>query len=649
MPSNRKLAAIMFADIVGYTAMMQENEEKAKQARARHRKVIEEQVSRYSGEIVQYYGDGALIIYASARDSVMAAIGMQQELRQEPVIPVRIGLHLGEIVQDGEGIFGDGVNVTARIESMAAPESVLLSEHLNREISNHPDLQVVSLGLFQLKNIKEPIEVFALKDTGVYTPEINELDYAKSKTVSKSIAVMPFTNMAHRDREDYFADGVSEEIINGLSTVEGIDVISRSTCNAILKSNEDPISMGRRHNVPFFLEGSVRKAGNRVRVSVHLISTDDGYQLWSESYDRDLNDIFQVQDEIAHKVINRLKVSFDMPAEQGMVVDKATESIEAYTQHLKGLHYLKKGIPEETKKAIEYFEAALKIDPDFASAECALSRSYSYLGSCGALPPVDAYAKALKCVMSAIEKNGEFAEGYLALANVKFYHFWDWNGARESLDKASSLGLKSAELYQSYGLYYAAVGQPSLGIPKMLKALELDPLSVPVMTMLGTLYLFDQQYENAISVFDEILQLEPGFRGGFNYKGVALACLQRYDEALEAFENYHRVVNHPQKAVVGLILCHHQLGNRGKVDEYMDRLYARLKHDYSAAVEVDLAIAHAGTGNYDTAIDFLESVYEQRLSIACMGMIWVMRCPLFIKLWSHPGYSKLLTKMGMNS
>ena len=637
----------MFADIVGYSAMMQENEAKAKQLRDKNRQVIEEQVAVYSGEIIQYYGDGALIIFPSAKQSLLAAIVIQQTLQQEPAVPVRIGVHLGEIVQDHEGIFGDGVNIAARIESLAIAGSILFSERVCQEITNHPSIRSISLGQFELKNIKIPIQLFAIQEQGIKIPKVSQLNVAKGRNISKSIAIMPFSNMAAPDEPDYFADGVSEEIINGLSKVEGVDVISRITCNSILRSAEDPIEVGRRLKVSYFLEGSVRKVGNRVRVSVHLINTDDGYQQWSESYDHDLDNIFEVQDEIAHKVINGLKVSFDLPSQQRNVIEKATKNIEAYTQHLKGLHYLKKGIPEETKKAIKYFEEALKIDPDFASAECALSRSYSYLGSCGALPPVDAYAKALKCVMSAIEKNGEFAEGYLALANVKFYHFWDWNGASESLEKALSLGLKSAELYQSYGLYYAAIGQPSLGIPKMLKALELDPLSVQLMTMLGTLYLFDQQFQKAISVFDEILQLEPGFRGGLNYKGVALACLGRYEEALAVFETYHHIVNHPQKALIGLIICHYQLGNQGKVDEYMDRLYTRLKHDYSTAVEVDLAIAHAGTGDYDTAIDFLESVYEKRLSIACMGMIWVMRCPLFVKLWSQPGYKKLLTKMGM--
>lgn len=637
----------MFADIVGYTAMMQEDEARAKEARDRHHEVIRNEVQNHAGELVQYYGDGALIIFSSAIESVLAAGAIQQQLQQEPMVPLRIGIHLGDIVQDSEGVFGDSVNVSSRIESMAIPGSVLFSDRIFKEISNQPNIEATSLGMFRLKNVKDPIQIYALSNQGIKVPGTNDLDSAKGKSISKSIAIMPFTNMVDPNRPDYFADGISEEIINGLSRVEGIDLIARSTCRAISQNKEDYLLAGRHLKVSYFLEGSVRKAGDRVRVSVRLVSTDDGYQLWAESYDRNLNDIFEVQDEIAHKVINRLKVSFDISSQDGTIVDKATESVEAYTQHLKGLHHLKKGNPEEVRKAIVHFENALKIDPGFSSAECALSRSYSYLGSCGVLPPVSAYAKALKYVMTAVEKNGDFAEGHLALANIKFYHFWDWQGARESLEKAMALGLNSAELYQSYGLYYAAIGKPSRGIEKIIKALELDPLSVPVMGMLGTLYAFNGQFEKAVTIFDEILELEPEYRAAYQYKGLTLACMNCYKDALKVFETYHQKVNHPQKGILGLIICHHCLGNKEMVEELIGRLYDRMKNEYSAAVEIDLAVGHIVTDKHDSAIDFLESVYEKRLSIACMGMIWVMRCPYFKGLWSHPRYVKLLEKMGV--
>jgi tetratricopeptide (TPR) repeat protein len=416
----------------------------------------------------------------------------------------------------------------------------------------------------------------------------------------------------------------------------------------MLDDVEGPLVVGRKLNISHFLEGNVRKAGTRVRVSVQLVNTTDGYQIWAENYDRNLDDIFEVQDEIAHKVVSALKVNFGILQKEETIVSRATENMEAYNLHLKGLHYWKKGNPEATQKAVHKFEEALKIDPGFATAQCALSQCFSYLGSCGVLPAVDAYAKALNYAMIAIENNPNFAEGHLALANIKFYHFWDWEAARVSLEKAQMLGLNSAQMHQSYGLYYAAVGKPDQGILKMLKALELDPLSVPVMSMLGTLYIFDQQYETAIAIFDEILELEPSYRSSHQYKGIALACHQNYDAALVEFEVYHKKVNQPNKALTGLILVNHAKGNTEIKEELLTRLYKRLEQESTPSAEIDLALAHLGSGNYDTGLEFLESVYEKRLSVACMGMIWIMRCPYFKGLWSHPGYANLMVKMGLN-
>ena len=570
---------------------------------------------------------------------------MQRLLQEEPVVPVRIGIHLGDIMHDKEGIFGDGVNVASRIESMAVPGSILCSERVFQEICNHPSISAQLLGEFTLKNVKLPVKVYAIKHEGLIIPQIEDLAPGKYKQKSKSIAIMPFTYLGPADESTYFADGVSQEIINGLSTVDEVSVISQRTCTAIHQS-EDHLKMGRHLNVSYFLEGSVRKSGDRIRVSVQLINTADGFQIWGQTYNRKLEDIFDLQDEIAHHIVHSLKLRFDVKNTDEAIVPRPTENMEAYTLHLKGMHHLKKGNPEEAQKAIEKLEQALKIDPSFASAQCALSDCYAYLGSCGTFPPVDAYAKALRYAMTAIENNPNFPEGHLAMAKIKFYHFWDWDGARQSLERAEKLGLNSSELYQSYGLYFAAVGKAQEGIDKIKKALELDPLSVQVMSTLGTLYLFVEAYDKAVSIFSEILELEPSFRGAHQYKAIALSCLGKQEEAHQEFLTYHLKVNSPRKAVSGLIITNFLMGNLEKSKEYMQRLYDRLEDEKSAAAEIDLAIAHAGIAEYDHAYKFLDSVYEKRLSIACMGMVWIMRCPFFKGFWSHPGYELMMSKMG---
>jgi adenylate cyclase len=644
--ASRRLAAIMFADIVGYTALMQEDESRAKALRDKHRDIVEDRVRAHAGEVVQYYGDGALCLFSSAKEAVIGACEIQRALLAEPAVPHRIGIHIGDVVQDASGVFGDCVNVASRIESLAIPGSVLVSDKVQAELENHPGLRTKSLGTFRLKNVRRPMEVFALDDDSITVPEAQHVTSEKASQEAKSIAVMPFTSLGSSEESAYFADGVSEEIINGLSKVDGLSVISRTTCMAMQASGVNSIEVGRRLGVAHQLEGRVRKAGDKVRVSVELVNTADGYQVWTESYDGSLEDVFELQDNIALQVVRALRVNLLEKTEN--IVEQETTDTEAHSLYLKGLHHWNRRNPENVKKATECFNQALEIDAGYSSAQCALSHCYAFMGSCGAMAPTKAYARALEYAMRAIENNPKNAEAHLAIANIKFYHYWDWEGTRTSLEKAESLGLSSGLLHQSFGLYYAAMGQHQEGVRKMEQALQLDPLSVPVLSMLGTLYLFDEQYDRAMEVFDEILELEPTFRSAHQYKGVTMACQGLYAEALQEFMRYHKMVNHPKKGLIGVVIANHALGNKESAEEYLGRLYQRLEEESSASVLVDLAVIHSGIGDFDKAFDFLNRVYEQRFSIACMGMIWVIRCPLFKDgLHQQPEFRQFLKRMGL--
>ena len=641
---ERRLAAIMFVDIAGYTAMMQEDEALALEARRRHKSAINEIAPGYSGEIVQYYGDGALLLFPSARQAVEAAGTMQRHLRKEPVVPVRVGIHLGDVMLEEGNAYGDCVNLASRIESVAVPGSVMFSDRVYQEIANQSSIRTASYGEFTFKNVKRPIGVYALDMDGVVVPEVENVASEKGRRQASSIAVMPFEERAS-DEDTFLAEGITEEITSGLTRIDELSVIS-STSVIQLTRVENPLEEARKAGILQILEGKVRRAGNRIRVSVKLTNTADGFQVWADNYDRELDDIFEVQDDIARSVVHALKINFNISDEQS-VVHKTTDNPTAHTMYLKAMHHWKRSNPEDTLRAVELFNSALSLDPDYAHAQCALSQCYAFLGSCGELAPTDAYARALNFAMKAISADPGFAEGHLAMANIKFYHFWDWEGARESLEKAESLGLNSATLHHSYGLYYAAVGKPAEGVVKMRKALELDPLSLPVMAMLGTLLMFDEKYDESISVYKEALDLEPSFRAAIQYIGVAYICLGKYDEAIEWLTDYHKRVGHPQKGLAALTVALYLNDQRGLADEYLERMKQRYENEQTTGVEIDFAIVYAGIGEYGMAMDFMEKVYAKRLSVACMGMIWVMRCPCFVGLWSEERFIDMMRRLSM--
>lgn len=644
----RKLAAIMFTDMVGYTALMQTDESQAKRLRDRHRQVLKDVIPGHNGEIIQYYGDGTLSIFDSAKEAVEGASEIQKLLQTEPQVPLRIGIHTGDIVHDDEGVFGDGVNIASRIESLGIPGAVLLSESVQNELKNHPGLQTKSLGRFSLKNVDTPVEVYALASDGIVVPETGQLRSTSASRHSKGIAVLPLRNLSGQADNVYFGDGISEEIINGLSKVDGLAITSRSSAFSFRDTGQPPEEIGRRLKVSHVLEGSVRKAGNMVRVSVQLTNTADGYQLWSEIYERELENIFDVQEDIAQHVVNKLKENFSSDRHNQRIIDKPTDNPEAYNLYLKGMHYLSKHNPEQAQKARDALEEVIRMDPEFANAYTSMAQCYAFLGSCGVAPPLEAYSKAHEYALAALEKNADLAESHLALAMIKFFHFWDWKGTRESLEKADALGLNSAMMHQVYALFLAMIGKTGEAIRRMEKAVRQDPLSLPLICGLGEMYLLDGQYEQALEQFENALELDPLFRGAVESKAMALLGLSKLDESLESFITYQKMTKHPLKGQTGLCMAYAEKGDMKKARECLEKLRLRQEEDPQASLEMDFAIMHFGLDEYDKTVEYLNQVYEKRFSVMCTGMVFVMRCPYFEPLWETPGFKKLVERMELD-
>lgn len=639
----RQLAAIMFTDMTGYTAMMQEDEQKARLLRDRQRDVLESCIPGNNGKIVQYFGDGTLSLFDSALDAVRSAISIQLALQQDPKVLLRIGIHSGDVVYDSDGVYGDCVNLASRIEALSAPGAVLISDKVYDEIKNQPEVETQTLGKFNLKNVKRQVEVYAISNKGLTIP--TPAQTGTKAGCEKSIAVLPFVNMSADPENEYFSDGISEEILNALTKVEGLLVTARTSSFSFKGKNEDIRQIGSKLGVTTILEGSVRKAGKRIRITAQLVNTADGYHIWSEVYDSDVEDIFQVQDEISLKILNKLKENFVEIKNTDHIVQPSTGNLEAYNAYLKGRYHWNKTNPDDISRAIKYFEEAIHIDPNFAPGYCALSYCYSFMGSAGLIPPDEAYPKAKDFTLRAIELDPNHAESHLSLATIKFFHNWDFDGAEASLNKALSLSLNSALINQVHGWFLIAKGEFEQAIEKMKQALVRDPLSLPLIGNLADAYAFAGKFQEAIQQYDKAIEMDPLFRRAFEGKGMLYIATGEYDKAIDNLEQYHKLVGHPLKGLSSLGHAYAAAGNMNKANECLEKLQRREKTEPGTLLHMDYAFLYAGMKDHDKAFHYLNKTYENRMGIACLGMIFCIRFPLLKDLRSDKRFTELTGRM----
>lgn len=640
----RLLAAIVFTDIVGYSSLMEKDEKKAKEVRDRHRQVLEASIVSYEGKTLQYYGDGTLTIFASAIHGVSCAVKIQQQLQAEPRIPVRIGVHLGDIMYDHKGVYGDSVNVASRIESLAIPGSVLISDKVYDEIKNHPGLSAKSLGNYDLKNIKKPMEVYALTNSGLVIPDPKDVE-GKTKDPGLSIAVMPFVNMSTDTENEYFSDGITEELINALVRVEGLHVIS-STSSLFLKGKiHDLQEIGNKLNVTHIIEGSVRKSGNMVRINAKLVNVSDGYQLWSEAFDRKLEDILKVQDEISRHIVDKLRDKLAIARVIGSLIQSRDCNIDAYNHYLMGLFYWKKWTSENMDKAIKCFEDSIEVDPKFALAYAYLAICYIFFGFMGLQKPKIAYSRAKKYAEKALELDDKISESHLAVAMSKLLYEWKLDEALNSFQKALELSPGSSLVRYSYSMYLLVTGQINESLAEIEIAMKLDPLSWLVNDQLGNVYNFAERFDDAIKQFEITLEMSPLFRNTLENLGLAYAFKGEHQKAIEILTQIQVQMDDETAAASALGYAYAKAGKREEAYEYLNIIRVREKSEKDTFFSFDYALIYAGLKEYDKMFEYLDKSVEERLTSA----LFLANHPEWKHLHDDERFKKLLLKIGLRA
>ncbi|KIC95571.1 adenylate/guanylate cyclase domain-containing protein [Flavihumibacter solisilvae] len=635
----RQLAAILFADMTGYTTLVQENEQLARQKRRRLKTVLESCINSHNGKILQYYGDGSLSIFNSAIDSVRCSINIQQQLMQEPKVDLRIGIHTGDIIIDEDAVYGDGVNLASRIESLAVPGGILISEKVYDEIRNQENIIASELGYFELKNVRSPVRIYAISNNGIVVPTRQDLK-GKTKQTGNRLAVLPFVNMSADPENEYFSDGITEELLNALTRVEGLQVTSRTSAFAFKGTNHDIRDIAIQLNVDKVLEGSVRKAGNRVRITAQLINAADGYHIWSENYDRNLTDIFEVQDEISARIANKMRENLSTPVREEHLVKVPVKNVTAYTYYLKGLHFWNKLTPADTRKAIEYFEQAIALEPGYAHAYAMIAAAYSFLGATGQMLPSTAFEIVHRFADKALELDDSIAESHIAKASAYLFYEWNWPKGYEALQKAMSLNRGAIEAYELMGFYYVIKGQKEEAVNILEEAERIDPLSPIVLQTLGNMYMFAGRYDDSIRQAEKLLEIDPQMRIAIEIKGWGTGMKGDWHAAKKLFQEVHRLTGHPLKGLMGLAFSHGRLGEKEEALECIRKMEQRQLQEPDSVIDADIAAAWFGLGDMDKTFEYLNRCIDKR-----MGPVsYFLEYPAYQGVKEDPRYAQLMER-----
>jgi adenylate cyclase len=535
----------MFTDIVGFTALNQSNETQALVALERHNKLLRPLFPKFNGKEIKTIGDSFLVEFDSALEATLCAIEIQKFLHDYNVsthedwkIKLRIGLHLGDIVRKGTDILGDSVNIASRIQPLAEPEGICITQQVFDQIHNKIEYSLEKLEHPELKNVKFQTNVYNVLMPWQKRARPLKVEGPIIEGNRRRIAVLPFTNMSPDPNDEYFSDGMTEELISTISKISGLKVIARTSVMAFKGERKMISDIAKQLQVGTVLEGSVRKSGDRIKVTVQLIDSQTSESLWSETYDRELKDVLTIQMEISKSVSESLRVRL-LSQEKGLFDRKQTVNPVVYSLCLKGRFYWNEREKDSVEKAVKYFQRAVKTDPSFAPAYSGLADCYIILGDYGWMSPEKAYPLGMEFSKKALDLDESLAEAHASYA-LMLVKTWDPITSQKEFKRAIELSPNYAAAHHFYSTLLLYLRKVEEALVEETVALELDPSS-PIFSLWLSIYLiYLRKPEEALHRLTQLVQMNPDFSSGHIWKSLAHSILSDYNasisEALKAVE-----------------------------------------------------------------------------------------------------------------
>ncbi|HUK79550.1 MAG TPA: adenylate/guanylate cyclase domain-containing protein [Nitrososphaerales archaeon] len=637
---ERRLAAIMFTDVVGFTSLGQVNEELALQLLEEHRGIVRPIVAKHRGTEVKTIGDAFLVEFASALEAVKCAVEIQTAMRERNSsmpegkrLQMRIGIHVGEVVHSQGDILGDAVNVSSRIEPIADPGGICISEQVFDHVQNKLDVPMEPRGEKTLKNVRLPVGVYKI------VMPWEKATVGEASLDSRRVAVLPLKNMSPDPNDEYFAEGMTEELITALSSVTELTVIARTSVMQYKNAPKRIVDVGRELSVGTVIEGSVRKAGNKVRITVQVIDAKNEGHLWAQNYDKQLDDVFTVQSEVAERVAEALKVKL-IESEKKKLERGTTADPEAHNLYLKGMFYWNKRTADSLRKAADYFEQATKRDPTFALGHAGQAQAYFIIAANGHGDPELYYQKTKEAALRALSIDEGLAEAHAALAAVAEGYDRDLSKAEAELKRAIELNPSYPSAHQWYAQLLGMENRFDESWKEINRARELSPFSLIINTNLADAMFYFKEFDKGIQQCKKVIEIDPTFEVVYLTLINNYTALGRFKEAEAALDEYSKLASatDAKLARAAILACE---GKAGEARMLLEELEALVSDGSVSAYQ--LACCRFRLGDNDRGFELMELAYSRYdRYVLIMGIE-----PEFDRVRTDPRYLSMLQKIGL--
>ncbi|MFC1607662.1 adenylate/guanylate cyclase domain-containing protein [Candidatus Latescibacterota bacterium] len=634
---KRFKATVMFTDIVNFSSISSQDMDKAEHLLEKNRCILTEILVRNHGRCMKEAVDCTITCFKNAVDAVNCARELQQVLAGDSELTLRIGIHSGQVVLASDDVTGNAVTVASGIELFAEPGGVCISGTVYEAVRNRPGLEFGPLGEKTVKNVSAPVSVYSMKVDGNEEPQKG----IESARENPSIAVLPFADMSPGKDQEYLGDGVAEEIINAITQIDNMRVIARTSAFSFKGKDVGIRDIAGELDVEWILEGSIRKSGDDLRITAQLIRVSDQAHVFSKNFDRKMENIFAIQDEIAFSIVQEFKGHI-LDIEQKKITHRHPANNEAYEYYLLGKKAILPIVGDAAPKALMYYEKALKLDPDFALAYAGIASVYNMCAWHGVESPDSGYKKAQDAINKALSLDSELAEAITEQGFINLCYEYDWDRALSNFNKSLRINYGHVWAYYSKFMYYTTMGQFWKAREFVEKAIEIDPINPMLHELLYQTYIFEENNDEALRMVNQAIEKHPEFLPHYFNKAVLLGLMGKYSQALAQFPAILvKSGNNPWYTAMYGWICG-RAGEREKANQILSDLLEL--YEKESKLTTGIGIIYLGMGDIEEAFNWLNRAFELHDS----PLIFGIKMPsLYGHVKSNELYIDLLKKLNL--